>query len=418
MKYKTNFISLFLLQLSNYFFMFLTVPYLSRILSVEHYGVIFLALSFASYFNIICDYGFNLSGVQQTALLNKRNEDLNKLFSAITSVKIVLLFVCVVIGIVVICMVPRLTSYSWIYLISLGGILNSVFFPVWLFQGLERMKYITVINVLIRGSTVMLVFLLVKQDSQFYLVPIFNVMSVILGCLVAQLIVYNQLAIRYVKIQLQDIIFQFKESWHLFISNIATTMYGTSNSFLLGIIVSPVAVAYYATAEKVIAAVISFIGIMSQTLFPSIVRNVADDKNGALIVLRRNLLIFAVVGAVLSLAILGFSNIIVTKVLGSKYLMTIDVLQILSVIPFVTSINNVLATQTMIPFGFKKTFSHILIFIGILNLCLIFILVPNYSYIGSAYAVVISEVLMPILMLIALYKKGIYILSAKVVDHG
>lgn len=418
MKYKTNFISLFLLQLSNYFFMFLTVPYLSRILSVEHYGVIFLALSFASYFNIICDYGFNLSGVQQTALLNKRNEDLNKLFSAITSVKIVLLFVCVVIGIVVICMVPRLTSYSWIYLISLGGILNSVFFPVWLFQGLERMKYITVINVLIRGSTVMLVFLLVKQDSQFYLVPIFNVMSVILGCLVAQLIVYNQLAIRYVKIQLQDIIFQFKESWHLFISNIATTMYGTSNSFLLGIIVSPVAVAYYATAEKVIAAVISFIGIMSQTLFPSIVRNVADDKNGALIVLRRNLLIFAVVGAVLSLAILGFSNIIVTKVLGSKYLMTIEVLQILSVIPFVTSINNVLATQTMIPFGFKKTFSHILIFIGILNLCLIFILVPNYSYIGSAYAVVISEVLMPILMLIALYKKGIYILSAKVVDHG
>lgn len=66
-KYKkviNNFISLFIIQSLNYLLPLITVPYLARVLGAKNYGKVIFAIAFITYFQIITDYGFNLSATR------------------------------------------------------------------------------------------------------------------------------------------------------------------------------------------------------------------------------------------------------------------------------------------------------------------------------------------------------------------
>ncbi|HGI5920473.1 TPA: oligosaccharide flippase family protein, partial [Yersinia enterocolitica] len=53
---RRNIFSLFILQGSNYFITLLTLPYLTRVLGVEGFGIYSLTISIAQYFVIFIDF--------------------------------------------------------------------------------------------------------------------------------------------------------------------------------------------------------------------------------------------------------------------------------------------------------------------------------------------------------------------------
>ena len=135
-----NFASLFTLQGLNYILPLITFPYLVRVLGPDKYGLIAFAQAFIGYFVILTDYGFNLSATREVALNRDNDKKLSEIFSSVMIIKIVYM----VLSFIILCTVVfsfEKFSHNWIiYIFAFGVVLGNVLFPVWFFQGMERMK--------------------------------------------------------------------------------------------------------------------------------------------------------------------------------------------------------------------------------------------------------------------------------------
>lgn len=135
-----NFLSLGALQIVSYVIPLINLPYLSRILGVEMFGLVFFAFAFMQYFIMLTDYGFGLSATREIAINRHNKNNLSNIFSAVTFIKLCLLLVSFLILCLMIIFIPKLHENWLVFLLSFLMVVGNAIYPVWFFQGMERMK--------------------------------------------------------------------------------------------------------------------------------------------------------------------------------------------------------------------------------------------------------------------------------------
>ena len=136
-------------------------------------------------------------------------------------------------------------------MLSFGFVLGNVLFPNWFYQGMEQMKYITILQVLVRSISTVLIFLLVKAESDFLLLVFLNVSAQIIIGVFGLLIALYKFNIKFKLPVLEEIKSQLKEGRHIFLSMISNNIYTASNTFVLGLFASETVVGYFAAADKI-----------------------------------------------------------------------------------------------------------------------------------------------------------------------
>ena len=139
-----NFTSLSVLQLSNYLFPLIILPYVVRVLGPDKYGLVQFAAAFNSYFLILCDYGFGLTGTRMISQNRNDHQNLSRIFSSIVIIRLLLFVFSFALITVVVFSFERFILEWQVFLLSSGIVFGSTLFPLWFFQGLEQMKYITI----------------------------------------------------------------------------------------------------------------------------------------------------------------------------------------------------------------------------------------------------------------------------------
>ncbi|MEH7106794.1 MULTISPECIES: flippase [Bacillaceae] len=407
----TNFLSLASVQGLNLILPLITLPYLMHVLGAGKFGLVQFAQALIQYFIIFTDYGFNLTATKEISLNRDDRQQVSKIFSSVMTVKMVLLIVCFLVMLLLVLFIPKFQEDSIIYFLTFGMAIGNALFPIWFFQGIEHMKVISILNIISKLIFTIGIFVLVKNSDQFLIVPLLNSLGYILIGVIALYIVLVKYKVKLYLPTKADIIFQLKEGWDIFISTFATTMYTTSNTFILGFFASNTVVGYYAGAERVIKAITTIIAPLIQTVYPYLSKALKESRQSALNMLNKLFILITVLMGILSLFVVLFAKYVV--LIGPEYENSIPLLYIMAGLPLILGWANVFGTLTMINFDYKKQLSRIYIYSSIFSIVLIVLLIPTFKEVGTAYNSLLTELFATMLMAIFLWKKGIHIWKFK-----
>ena len=399
---KKNYFYLLLIQGTNLVLPLITFPYLVRVLGSEKYGLVMISYSLMKFFIITVDFGFNISATREVALLKDNINKLSKFFWNVTIIKLVLLVITFLILLLLTVSVDKLQLDPLIYLLSFGLVLGQSIFPTWFFQGIEKMQVITIINVIAKVFFTITIFFIVLGPKDYYYVPILNGIGFIVSGLLGFLY-----SLKYIKIifpSIQDVKNNIKKTFSLFVSNIAVSLYSSTNTLILGFFIGDSIAGVYASMEKLILAIQTMYTPIYQAIFPNLsTKNKMEVKD----TIAKMKIPIALSGMVISLIIFfgaeTFLRIIFDDDLISSYF---KVFQIIGFMAFFSSLNMLYVTLYFPAISKYKVRMKILISGGFLNLILALSFVKAFSIYGVASSAILTEFFM-LLFAFYFYKRTI-----------
>ena len=401
-----NIFSLYVLQGLNYAIPIAVLPYLVRVLGMERYGLIAFAQSFAQNITILTDYGFNYSATRAIARQRDDHESVARLSSAVILIKLALTLLGGAILLGVVTTVPRFHQNASFFFVAFIAVIGNFLFPVWYFQGIEKMRYISYVIGTCRLAGAIALFIFVHHADDALLALAIQSSSILAGGVAGMWILIWRLDRRFVLPSVTDLKSVLTEGWHLFVSTAAISLYTSLNVFLVGLLAGNLQAGYFSAAEKLVRALQGLIAPATQAIFPHMSALAARSRDGALLFAKRTLKWMGGVSLVSSALILALAPYIVKICFGLRASGSIPVLRWIAPLPFLIAVNGVLGVQTMVSFGLDKQFSRILISAGLLNLGLAVPLIHQYAARGAGMSVLCTEFFVVVAMLVVLQRQG------------
>ena len=392
-----NFFSLSLLQAASYVLPIITVPYLTRTLGTEKFGLLAFAQSLTGYFGILVDYGFSFSATREISIHREDRAKVSEIFCSIMLIRFVFLLISAIILAGIVFTFAKFRADAAVYYLSFGMICGAALFPIWLFQGMEQMKYITFLNILARLLFTVLVFVFVRTAQDYLYVPALSTLGALVSGLLALWIVRRDFGVTMYLPSMKQIEHQLREGWHIFSSMAFISLYTTSNTVLLGLLTNNTVVGYFAAADKLVGALKSLTVPISQTFFPYFSKMSVQNAERAKAMLKK--MLFAIGGLTFAISLSGclLAPFIVRILFGPAFQPSILALRIMVFVVFAIGVNNVLGAQGLLAFGYKKELNLVIIICATLHIVLFSAATYLFGLLGAASIVLFTEVLVCLL---------------------
>ena len=398
-----NFVSLGALQIVSYVIPLVTLPYLSRVLGVDKFGLVFFAFAFMQYFMVLTDFGFNLSATREIAINRHNQNNLSNIFNSVSALKIILLLISYFILIILTLFIPKLQNDWLIFQLSFLMVVGNAIYPVWFFQGMERMKYITFLNILAKLIFLILIFIFVKNESDYVIVPLLNSMGFVVSGIIGFIFAVKIFNIKLYIPKFKSIKKQFKYSSEFFLSRAAVTAFTCTNTFFIGMISSNTMVAYYVAAEKIYTA----LKYMAQPLITAVYPFIAKNKNIA--IFKKIYIITLFIGIFICSFVFIFAKQIITIFYGKELLEAYLILQIFTISTFIVWGSALLGYPLLAALGHTKEVNYTVGVASIIHITLLGILffINKTNIYSIAYITLITEMFIFLIYLFFVNKYSI-----------
>jgi PST family polysaccharide transporter len=388
---------LYVLQLFNTLVPLLTLPYIIRILGSEQYGVFAYALNIVGYFLVFVEYGFNLSGSRKVVMAKDKPE-IEKIYSSIMICKLVLcigsLLLLLLIGKIIGVNEKLLYSMLILYLMVIGLALQQT----WLFQGLQNMKFITIINVISRTSSVLAIFLFIKTQNQVYLYCFLYAITFLLNGIISIIIVSRNFKLRFKKVNRDAIYEEFRDGWDIFITNAMSKIFSGFGITILGLVSTQSNVGIYSAMQKIPTALALLYYPIGQAIYPYVSKYYEQSIDLGVDIVRKICLIVLPIVLIICLSLMVGAKSVVGILFGDEYGAFSSLLIPLMTWMFFSIVNNFLGVQILVASGYQKEYSTAFK-IGLIALIGINILM---GYLGGIYGVAVAAMAAEIVLTVAL----------------
>jgi len=308
-------------------------------------------------------------------------------------------------------------SLDWkLYNLTFGMVLGSVLFPTWFFQGMEKMKYITILTIIAKIIFTVAIFIFVQSSEDYLFVPFLNSLGFIIAGLISLYIVLKDFNISIKWQKFQHVKIQLIRGKLIFLSKISISFYSTSNVFILGLFTNSTVVGYYIIAEKVIIIINSLFTPFYQAIYPHVARLVKESKDKAGFFLQKVLKTTIVFSLLAWLIIFIFSSPLFHLAFGDDINHTIELFRVLSPFIIIRPVAYLLFNVVLLSYRLDQYFLKIYFFGGVLNLSFVFIFLQLFDLnaFGISVALLLSEFIITAIAAKIIYDKKIIFKKIKI----
>lgn len=400
-----NFFSLSILNALNVLLPLVTLPYILHTVGRANYGVYSYVYVVLQYVILFSTYGFNFSATKQISQCRDNKEAVTRIYNAVIVCKSVIAVALSALLLLFSRLVFKDEAGVLMFFYGLGMVVGDIFTPVWLFQGMEKMKYMTIVNASSKILFTVLIFIVVRTSNDFQLLILLNSFGYILAGLLSLVLVHTQFNIRFHRTTFSDIIFQFKDGSAVFGSTFGMNLYRNANIIILKQFVSDDLVGLYSAAEKVIKGFQSIISPAVQALFP----HLSQRFKGLSVIectrlIRKISLPFIAVVLVVSLGVYIFAPLISELLCGKEFTACVPFIRIMTLVILFGEINYLLGIVGLVNMNGQTLFFRSVLVTGCFSVVFMLLCVPYWGVTAAAWAMSLSEMLLFCLCLFSLYR--------------
>ncbi len=388
-----NFSYLTILQVISTFFPLLTYPYLIRLFGAEEYGIYVFCNTIMTYVVILTNFGFNISATKRVSENREDIVETSRILSSICYLKMTIF----ILSMIIVLFILYFTHFANIPLIiALFGLcVQEIFYPIYFFQGVEQMRYITIVTFVSRLFFVLAVFLVIKRSDQLLDLAVINTLSCIGASIFSIILITKVFHVQFVRVKFERMYNDFRESIPFFFSRISSVIIEKSNVFIIGTLFDYSAVAIYDLCTKVTSLCSVPFSLVAQAVYP----NVAKSKDMKIV--KKCYKGILIAGSLIVLVVIISANAIVEIIGGNQMIESANILRIMIVYVPITGISYILGASTLVVNGYSKQYnlSNILAFFNYFVLLAVLYTFSCLNIFTITLAYVIPE------LSIALYRK-------------
>jgi len=403
-----NVFSLTVVQIATYVLPLISVPVISRIIGPGKYGVINFASAYITYFSLLITYSFDFSATRRISKEPDNVENRNTVFTEVFYTQCILFVLSTIIFTVLLFTVPEISANRTVVVFSYLLCVSTLFTQNWLFQAMQDLSKVALFNLISKVLFTVAILLVVRNKEDYVWQPflIGAIQSIV--AIWSFVWAYKKYNIKLIKIPLKRCFMVLWEERIIFFSLVFVNFYSSTNTVILGLYQTSEQVGYYTAAQRLIIIAQSVLAMpIAQAFYPFIGKAFADSREQGLKVSQKLIAFIIVFVGIASIAMFLLGPMVIRMFYGSKFENAIPAFQILTLVPLLFSLNNVLGIQMMLNLGMDKWFFKITAFAGVFSILLNLIIIKRWGYIGSTYNWLITEIFLFVFMYLVLRRQGL-----------
>lgn len=380
----SNFLWLSILRLVGFVFPLITLPYLSRVIGVDKFGIIAFAASVIYFLEIFVDFGFNYTATRDIAKNRDNRQLVERIFSDVFWSKSLLMLVGFIILLFVILISKECRENSLLLFITFLYIPGHILFPDWFFQAMEDMKYITILNVLSKCFFTVMVFILIQDQSDYILQPLLTALGYWISGIIAMLFIKKKYKVKIGMPKFKNTLIMIKSGMSMFLCQFIPSLYSNFSVIALQSFSGSESAGLFSSGKRIPDVMSQVAALLSRVFFPYLSRNVN----------RHSLYVYInlAISILFAIPLFFMADIIIDIFFTEEFREAAKVIRIFAIsIPF-QFIDISYGNNYLVVVG-KESLLMKNIFVGsFLGVVMSIIFIKNYSYIGAAYTFLFMRV--------------------------
>lgn len=266
-----------------------------------------------------------------------------------------------------------------LYLFSSGFLFIELLWGLWFYQGIEKMKWIGLFNLVSKLIYVSLILSFIKSSEDYYLLPMFSSLGSLTVGLISIIIIFKYQKIHFTCISFKDIFSYYRSTYSLFLSSSISQVYPNINKLLISTFLKIEYVAFYDLAEKLLNVLKIPIGVFGTVIFP-----MSTKLKNKTIILTYTKYMFVLV-CVIILTTFMLSDIIIELYAGKVMVRSSHLLNIISISLIPVLFKQYFGFHLLIPNSFDKEY--------LTSVIISTILFFSFFYIGMIFKLLSIEYL-------------------------